>query len=891
MKKNFTDFFARTGRAIAAAVIALAPVALSCSPDELTGDLEDRVNDLENRVTELESQMAEQIEALQGLAGGTTVVSCTLDEETGIYTVAFSDGKVIEVANAGEGSSIIGVTEQDGKYYWTIGGELMTDAGEPVPVSVTPGIRVNPESNIWEVSPDGETWLSTGITATEGASIFAKVEDDEDFVYFTLADGSSLKVAKEKDFICEPLSGKQYFNAGETKNIDLNMSDVKKSVVLVKPDGWKASVEGAELVITAPAQTDGTAETEGVITVMAISGSNEITLADLLVEVGTAPHVITIDAAQNVTITVDPDLIDGYYNWTNNWAGYYYAGACKLDEFSPETIVEQINANTRPVTYREALITTLADLLGSEPEETSYVVWCIDRLFEDVDSGIEMALNPDDMIFETLVNVEVNFEVSDLTFEDAHIEVSVKGADSYYATVISKAEYNIQTVLENLAFGDAYEVLSGNYSGLLSEYGMVSDWMGDMPNEINPGTTYVALAVPILTGVSEYTEEDVYVQEIEIPAIAFGGSMTATVGEVTADYTSVEAEISASDGTYKVFANYISEENLGQYADDDALLAFLTSTSGIESADLPYTYSKTGLTSGDKGYIMAVAVDRAGKAGAIARQAANTDELVFSDVALTLEVAETGIMDATISVSGEGIVSYRYFNLTPAQSSMYPYGGPSGVDLESIENMLAINEYYAIKKAEAADVAAGLELTDLTPNTTYHLYIVGVDASGNPTRMAEKDYYVGIASDKFVAKDSEKWTAMASEAPKISNIRINDMEVTQMTALPDDYGLSVKYTVEAGTQCARYWVAVYNDSMDGDAFKSTVTANIISNYRTRELSATGEIDHTTVEGSSTTYPYNRGYSYIYLIWQDTEGYIYEYQLIDLTTLLNTASAQ
>lgn len=249
MKKNFTDFFARTGRAIAAAVIALAPVALSCSPDELTGDLEDRVNDLENRVTELESQMAEQIEALQGLAGGTTVVSCTLDEETGIYTVVFSDGKVIEVANAGEGSSIIGVTEQDGKYYWTIGGELMTDAGEPVPVSVTPGIRVNPETNIWEVSPDGETWLSTEITATEGASIFAKVEDDEDFVYFTLADGSSLKVAKEKDFICEPLSGKQYFNAGETKTLKLNLSNVEKTTV-TKPEGWKASVSGDVLSIT-----------------------------------------------------------------------------------------------------------------------------------------------------------------------------------------------------------------------------------------------------------------------------------------------------------------------------------------------------------------------------------------------------------------------------------------------------------------------------------------------------------------------------------------------------------------------------------------------------------------------------------------------------------------
>ena len=879
MKKNFTDFFARTGRAIAAAVIALAPVALSCSPDELTGDLEDRVSDLENRVTELESQMAEQIEALQGLAGGTTVVSCTLDEETGIYTVAFSDGKVIEVANAGEGSSIIGVTEQDGKYYWTIGGELMTDAGEPVPVSVTPGIRVNPETNIWEVSPDGETWLSTGITATEGASIFAKVEDDEYFVYFTLADGSSLKVAKEKDFICEPLSGKQYFNAGETKTLKLNLSNVEKTTV-TKPEGWKASVSGDVLSITAPAADNQYAELEGKVTVLAVSASKEFTMSDVLVEVGNLPHTITIDAAQNVTITIEADFSADY---ENGWTGAYYAGVSKLSEFSPEAIVESLNANDRKQAHYEPLSTTIAELLGSEPENTSYVVWCIDEY--------DYGLNPDDMIFETLVNVEVNFEVSDLTFEDAHIEVSVKGADSYYATVISKAEYNIQTVLENLAFGDAYEVLSGNYSGLLSEYGMVSDWMGDMPNEINPGTTYVALAVPVLTGVSEYTEEDVYVQEIEIPAIAFGGSMTAAVGEVTADYTSVEAEISASDGTYKVFANYISEENLGQYADDDALLAFLTSASGIESADLPYTYSKTGLTSGAKGYIMAVAVDRAGKAGTIARQAANTAELVFSDVALTLDVAETGIMDATISVSGEGIVSYRYFNLTPAQSSMYPYGGPSGVDLEGIENMLAINEYYAIKKAEAADVAAGLELTDLTPNTTYHLYIVGVDASGNPTRMFETDYYVGIPVGKFVEKDSERWTAMASEAPKISNIRINDVEVSQMTALPDDYGLPVKYTVEAGTQCARYWVAVYNDSMTEGSFNDEITANIISNYRTRELSATGEIDHTTDESGASTYPYNRGYSYIYLIWQDTEGYIYEYQVIDMTTLLNTASAQ
>ena len=86
-------------------------------------------------------------------------------------------------------------------------------------------------------------------------------------------------------------------------------------------------------------------------------------------------------------------------------------------------------------------------------------------------------------------------------------------------------------------------------------------------------------------------------------------------------------------------------------------------------------------------------------------------------------------------------------------------------------------------------------------------------------------------------------------------------------------------------------MAVYNGSMTEGSFNDEITTNIISNYRTRELSATGEIDHTTDESGASTYPYNRGYSYIYLIWQDTEGYIYEYQVIDMTTLLNTASAQ
>lgn len=889
MKKILTNLFARTGRVIAMTAIALAPVAVSCV-DELSGDLEDRVDQLENRVTELESQMAEQIEALQGLAGGSTVVSCTLDEETGIYTIAFSDGSIIEVNEACESSSVVGVTEQDGKYYWTIGGEPMMDAGEMVPVSVTPGIRVNPETNIWEVSPDGETWLATGIVASEGASIFAKVDDDEDFVYFTLADGSQLKVAKEKDFICSPLSGKQYFKAGEMKSVKLDMSDVKKSAVLAKPDGWKASIENDNLAITAPAESDASAETSGVITILAVSGSGEVILADLYVAVDTAPHEIIIDAAQNITITVDPDLIEGFNNFTNDWGGYYYAGACKLSEFSPESIVEQLNANTRPITYSEELKTSLADLLGSEPEETSYVVWCLDRYYVDAWSGEEKALDVKDMLFESIINVEVSFEVSDITFEDAHISVSVKGADSYFAAVIPQIEYNLENIIANLGFGDSYTVMNSNYSGSLTEYGMLSDWMGEVPNEISSGTTYIAIAVPVLDGVTEYTEADIYTQTIEIPAITLGGTMDVTVGEVRADLTSVETEISASEGTYKVFVNYLADDEAGKYADDEALLEYLVSSGKeVESADLPYTYKKSSLDPGAKGSIIAVAVDRSGKAGAIAKQTANTSELTFNDIGLAVTLGSTGIGDASISVAGEGIVSYRYFNLSESQQYVAPYGSGSGRDDEGIENMLAIGTYYSIRtiyESAVTDGNAVLEFSGLAPTEKYTLFIVGIDASGVPTKMATLDYTPGITPDKFVAKDSERWTSMSAQAPKITGITIGEEAVSEMKALPDDSGLGVKFTVEAGTECARYWVAVYNSELivNGGIARSN-TANFIDSYRTREyVGDTGEIDHTTDPDVSTIYPYNRGYEYLYFAWQDTEGYIYEYQYIDLNNI-------
>ena len=185
------------GHLLVSSLIVLTPAAVSCNISEL----DDRITDLENRVDELAADIQDQISSIQGmLEENVSVVSCVLDEETGIYTIVLSSGETIEVSKAGsEASSVIGVMEENGEYYWTLDGEPMLDDGNKVPVSVTPGIRVNPDTDMWEVSPDGSSWLDTGIKAVDGASIFSKVDEDESYVYFTLGDGSSIKV-------CSPAS-------------------------------------------------------------------------------------------------------------------------------------------------------------------------------------------------------------------------------------------------------------------------------------------------------------------------------------------------------------------------------------------------------------------------------------------------------------------------------------------------------------------------------------------------------------------------------------------------------------------------------------------------------------------------------------------------------------
>ena len=226
-------------------VLPLAFAAVACTDYQSSIDeLSQRVGGIDQRVTALEG-LNDDIEAIKEIvdaqkqAGYITGVTETADG----YQFTMSNGKVINVRDGKDGKDgtngtngtngqdghtpVIGVTQDtDGNWYWTVDGEYLLDAagnkvrangidgqngtngtngqngengqnGQNGQDGVTPQLRINPTTLMWEVSYDnGTTWTSLGVKAQgdkgdDGDAFFQSVVVGEAEVTFTLADGTT----------------------------------------------------------------------------------------------------------------------------------------------------------------------------------------------------------------------------------------------------------------------------------------------------------------------------------------------------------------------------------------------------------------------------------------------------------------------------------------------------------------------------------------------------------------------------------------------------------------------------------------------------------------------------------------------------------------------------
>lgn len=232
-------------RFISFIAIALAIVVSSCSKFDDT-DIWNKLNDHEKRIVALEElckQMNTNISSLQSIVNAlqkndyiTNVAPMRKDGEEIGYTITFAYGDTITIyhgtngkdgANGKDGyTPQIGVMKDtDGIYYWTVDGEWLLDGkGNKVQANgvngtngtngsngqdgsngtngvdgITPRLKI--ENDYWYVSYDnGATWTELGKAIgedeTNGDTIFSSITQDDEYVYFNLADGTMITLPK-----------------------------------------------------------------------------------------------------------------------------------------------------------------------------------------------------------------------------------------------------------------------------------------------------------------------------------------------------------------------------------------------------------------------------------------------------------------------------------------------------------------------------------------------------------------------------------------------------------------------------------------------------------------------------------------------------------------------
>ena len=232
-------------RFISFIAVALAIVASSCSKFDDT-DIWNKLNDHEKRIVALEElckQMNTNISSLQSIVNAlqkndyiTNVAPMRKDGEVIGYTITFAHSDTITIyhgengkdgANGKDGyTPQIGVMKDtDGIYYWTVDGEWLLDGkGNKVQANgvngtdgtngsngtdgkdgidgadgITPRLKI--ENDYWYVSYDnGATWTelgkATGEDEADGDTIFSSITQDDEYVYFNLADGTMITLPK-----------------------------------------------------------------------------------------------------------------------------------------------------------------------------------------------------------------------------------------------------------------------------------------------------------------------------------------------------------------------------------------------------------------------------------------------------------------------------------------------------------------------------------------------------------------------------------------------------------------------------------------------------------------------------------------------------------------------
>ncbi|WP_295912583.1 PL29 family lyase N-terminal domain-containing protein [uncultured Alistipes sp.] len=289
MKKLFT---------LLALATCFAAVSWSCSDDYDDSELRKEIEKIKEELAQIKSQIS-SLQTIINAVDTDKFITNIVKTDDG-YTITFSGGETITVNNGKNGTNapVVGIDLFEGVYYWTLGGKgnWITDgSGNKIPVAgkdgASPKLDVDAEG-YWTVGgtritgTDGKPVKATG---ADGDSFFKNVQETDDEVIFTLNDDTEIRIpkAKEINFVIEKTA--LVLEYGTSKALAVTQHGVL-NYSIAKPDGWRATLDGDVLTITAPVAENTYAEREGKVSVVAVGATAtviavvEVTATDAILE-------------------------------------------------------------------------------------------------------------------------------------------------------------------------------------------------------------------------------------------------------------------------------------------------------------------------------------------------------------------------------------------------------------------------------------------------------------------------------------------------------------------------------------------------------------------------------------------------------------------------------
>lgn len=974
MKRFFTSLKAMVGTVIMVSMLGSVSLATSCSDEyddtaikDQIDQIQDELASLTQRVANLEKQLSDEVAALTALINGKTVVVSAVQEGDN-WKITLSDGTEFTVygecdheGNLTDTDTFISVQKDtDNVYYWAVFNkegfvEFLLVDGQKVPVysvcdcedtpAQTPAegcdckpvdfkIEVNEEGYIKFSIDGGTTWTTTTVKADTACEckgcVFSGVKVNEDgTVTFTMADGSAFNVAIS-ELIDFGVRSSVYVKAEASREIALTVNEAVESIdVMNQPMGWKASIDGTTLTVTAPSKSlmaAGVAEKSGVISLHVNTAAGACKVAKL--NVNLAELALEVDKEGNITVT--NSLTATWEEEDMDWNIVevtdfvpYFVGVIVKDEYYTGDILADISGYDATVlgTYSsrlpyfdipytpakyedgvtdyDVLKLNIKDIVnnpnmnyyGVEFEGTSFVVVVYPT--DPTDYGKDL--------FEEYVAFEFNQVAVKMTevegsakYNDIAFDVNFKGGIEYHImvndaeSVDSGLEYG-QTVADyyyqNLQYWSQYgmdfgqQVLREDFAQdgiMLSELMTLNE--NHWKNNLKANTEYEIAVLPVEDGreKSTYTYDDLV-------------TLRFTTGDVVAATTPMEVEFS-------YIADFTSITATVNFSEDVATLYYGWSDTKIEDADIPakaaelmggyysvsdfskgYTFShkKGYLAQGSTWYFLTVLVNANGEYTFVQNEAKTMVVSVNTDYTLSLGEYSLQNGEFVVNVNGlEGaaISQYRYYMVSVGLSWKIK-------DNETIAAEIATSSDGDYRSITGVDVTNPLHITkaissysyaDLKAGVTYKFALVAIFEDGsvsNAVIVDEVTYELSV-----IRSSDERWAATKP------TFKLNYYKA-------DAYG---GYDIIYDFENVQEGVTVYSCRIDDET---------IANYPGRSQKVSYIMDNpasyyddfswvdSSLAGYIGYYQYNNQTSAnIYYCWTDAEGNFYE-------STMETVSAQ